>query len=157
MPSSKDTPRKPLVSTVAKARAFLAAFRATANVTKSAKAAGVDPRSHYRWLVEYPKYQEAFARAERVAAQFLLDRTIEGCTDGWLEVVYYQGVAVGAVRRFDLGGRQFLLRGLMPERFGAKVEHTGPGGGALQSRVEVVFVDAPQREPARLVEMPAKA
>jgi|HubBroStandDraft_1064217.scaffolds.fasta_scaffold00168_38 hypothetical protein len=157
MPASKDTPRKPLVSTVAKARAFLAAFRATANVTKSAKAAGINPRSHYRWLKENAAYAAAYAEAEPIATRFLLDRTIEGCTDGWLEVVYYQGVAVGAVRRFDLGGRQFLLRGLMPEKFGVKVEHTGPGGGALQSRVEVVFVDAPQREPARLVEMPKTA
>jgi hypothetical protein len=152
MPAPKAKP-----STVQSARRFLAAFRRTANVTKSAKACGINCRTHYRWLETYPAYAAAFARAETVAARFLLDRTIQGCTEGWLEPVFFQGAIAGHVRRFDLGGRQFLLRGLMPERFGAKVEHTGPGGGALQSRVEVVFVDAPQREPARLVEMPKTA
>lgn len=158
------TERKPLASTAAKAKAFLEAFRRTANVTKSAKAAGIGVRTHYRWLDESESYKAAFEKAKPIAARFLLDRTIEGCTDGWEEPVFYQGepirerkyapdgkTVIGygkalTIRRFDLGGRQFLLRGLMPDVFGAKVEIGGKDGGPVSTRLEVVFVNAKPAE-----------
>jgi len=152
--SPERVPKPPLVSTVAKARAFLAAFRRTCNVTKSAKAAGIDPRCHYRWLKKYPKYQAAFERAIPIATQFLEDKTIEGCTEGWLEAVFYQGQPCGAVRRFDLGNRATLLRAWMPEKYGSKVELTGKDGGPIDSKLEVVFV---RPKPAELAVMPKPA
>jgi hypothetical protein len=136
---------KPLTSTVARARAFLASYRRTCNVTKSAKAAGVQPRQHYRWLLAYPGYAAAFGRAQPVAAQFLEDKAVEFSTDGWLEPVFYQGQACGAVRRHDVGLLQFLLRGANPEKYNRdKVEVTGKDGGPIDNRLEVVFVTAPK-------------
>ena len=136
--------KKPLDSTVAKARAFLAAYRRTCNITKSAKLAGIEPRQHYRWLEMYPKYGPAFERAKRIAAQYLEDVAIAGATEGWLEPVFFQGQPCGAIRKYDLGGRQFLLRGAMPEKYGAKVELSGKDGGAIAQRVEVVFMSGDQ-------------
>jgi hypothetical protein len=133
---------KPRTATVIKARAFLAAYRTNCNITKAAAAAGCSPRRHYVWLEKYPKYAAAFERAQVVAAGFLEAKAVEGAVEGWLEPVFYQGLACGAVRRFDLGARQFLLRGAMPEKYGRKVELTGKDGAPIESRLELVFVDA---------------
>ena len=46
----------------------------------------------------------------------------------------------GTVTRYDGGLMQFLLRGMMPERYGAKTELTGPQGAPIQAKIEVVFV-----------------
>jgi hypothetical protein len=132
---------------VIRARAFLAAYRESCNITKSAKAAGVGVRQHYRWLEKYPKYRAAFERAQVVAAQWLEDKAVEGATDGWLEPVFYQGMPVGAVRRFDLSMRQFLLRGAKPDKYRQSAELTGPGGGPIEAKLEVVFVGSPKAEP----------
>jgi hypothetical protein len=68
--------------------------------------------------------------------------------EGWLEPVYYQGSVCGDVRRFDSGLMQFLLRGMMQEKYGARQEISGPQGAPLQAKIEVVFVrpdDTPDR------------
>jgi len=134
--------RKPLLSTVAKARAFLAAYRKSANLTASARAAQIGVRNHYRWIEEYPAYAEAFTRAHLVARQFLKDKAIEFSTVGWTEPVFYQGVLCGHVKRRDSGLHQMLLRGAFPEEFGKKLEVTGKDGAAIDTRLEVVFVKA---------------
>ena len=134
--------RKPLLSTVAKARAFLAAYRKSANLTASARAAQIGVRNHYRWIEESPAYAEAFKRAHLVARQFLKDKAIEFSTVGWTEPVFYQGVLCGHVKRRDSGLHQMLLRGAFPEEFGKKLEVTGKDGAAIDTRLEVVFVKA---------------
>jgi hypothetical protein len=65
---------------------------------------------------------------------------IERAGEGWLEDVYYQGGVCGQVRRFDSGLLQFLLRGMMPEKYGSKTEISGPQGAPMQAKIEVVFV-----------------
>jgi hypothetical protein len=108
--------------TVIRARAFLKAYRVTCSVTKSAQIAGINSRRHYTWLEKYPAYRRAFERAKIQAAEALEDKVKEGAFDGWLEPIFYQGVACGAVRRFDLGGRQMLLRGAMPEKYRERID-----------------------------------
>ena len=127
-------------STAARARAFLAAYRKTCNITASAKAAGIGPRQHYRWLEKYPKYGEAFARAQVVAADHLESVAIKRASVGWQEPVFYQGKACGKVRRYDGGLMQFLLRGAKPEKY-RQVEVTGAGGAPIKATLEVVFVE----------------
>jgi hypothetical protein len=126
-------------STAARARAFLAAYRRTCNITSSAKAAGINPRQHYRWLEKYPKYAAAFESAQRVAADYLESVAIKRATTGWEEPVFYQGEECGRVRRFDGGLMQFLLRGAKPEKYRQSAEVTGPGGGPIQATLEIVF------------------
>jgi hypothetical protein len=139
--------KKPLRSTVARANAFLAAYRKTANLTASARAAGISVRAHYHWLVQYPKYQAAFERSHLVAKHFLKDKAIEYATVGHLEPVFFQGQPCGAIRRHDSGLHQMLLRGAFPEEFGRKIELSGKDGGAIQSRLEVSFVEPAGRTP----------
>lgn len=137
----------PRTGTAAKARAFLAAYRRTCNITRSAELAGIKPRQHYRWL-ENPKYAEAFKRASVVAAQWLEDKAVEGAHDGWEEPVFYQGQPCGTVRRFDLGMRQMLLRGAKPEKYRQSTELTGKDGGPIQAKLEIVFVGGKTETPA---------
>jgi len=138
-------PEKVRTGQVARARAFLAVYRRTCNITAAARAAKINPRRHYRWLAKYPKYAEAFERAKIVAGDFLESAAVERATAGWLEPVFYQGQKCGSVRRFDGGLMQFLLRGAKPEKYKNSAELTGPNGGPIQATLEVVFVkpDAP--------------
>ena len=129
--------------TVARAQAFLAAYRRTCNITAAAKAAKIDPRAHYRWLKRYPKYAAAFESAKTVAADYLESVAIRRATKGWEEPVFYQGAQCGRVRRYDGGLLQFLLRGAKPEKYKASAEVTGPGGGPIQATLEIVFRGTP--------------
>jgi hypothetical protein len=115
----------------AKARAFLAAYRETASITKAAAAAKIDRTMHYRWLLN-ASYKKAFEAAQEEAAQTLEDEAIRRATEGTLEPVFYQGDKCGAVRRYSDGLMQFLLRGFRPQKYAARTEISGPGGGPLE-------------------------
>jgi hypothetical protein len=132
---------------VARARAFLAAYRRTCNITRSAAAAGIGPRQHYRWLEKYPKYAEAFKRAGVVAGDYLESMAVQRATVGWEEPVFYQGEECGRVRRFDGGLMQFLLRGAKPEKYKQSTEVTGANGGPIQAKLELVFRTPPPAIP----------
>lgn len=71
--------------------AFIAAFRACANISKSADAVRIDRCLHYRWLRDDPEYTAAFQQAVTEASQFLEDQAVERATEGWQEPVIYQG------------------------------------------------------------------
>lgn len=62
----------------------------------------------------------------------LEDKAIARVRDGTIEKVFYQGDECGERRVYDSGLMQFLLRGLKPERYGRKVELSGPDGGPVQ-------------------------
>ncbi len=130
----------------ANARAFIAAYRQTGSITKAAAAAKVDRTNHNRWLKHMPGYKEAFARAQDDAAQTLEDEAVRRATEGTLEPVFYQGLKVGAVRRYSDGLMQFLLRGFRPQKYSAKAEITGANGGPIETAIQVRFVDAQPTE-----------
>jgi hypothetical protein len=120
---------------VSKRKAFLAAFRTTASVTKAAEAAGIDRQLHYRWLLE-PAYQKAFESARAEAAQLLEDEAVRRAHEGVLQPVFYKGKPCGATREYSDQLLMFLLRALQPQRFrdNATVEHTGKDGGPIVTR-----------------------
>lgn len=134
-----SAPESEQARTKAKARAFLAAYRKTCNITASAKAAGIGPRQHYRWLETSPGYKAAFAAAQVEAADYLESVAVRRATTGWEEPIFYQGAECGRVRRFDGGLLQFLLRGAKPEKYKQSTEVTGAGGGPIEAKLEIVF------------------
>lgn len=121
----------PQSKTKIKAEAFLAAYRLTASITKAAAAAEVERTAHYRWLAN-ESYAALFAKAQEQAAGVLEDEAVRRATEGVLEPVYYQGLKVGAVRRYSDGMMQFLLRGFKPEKYAARTEITGADGGPIE-------------------------
>ena len=120
------------------ARAFLAAYKLTADITAAAAAAKIDRSNHYSWLKQSEKYRAAFDRARIEVADAIEAAAIRRARDGVLEPVFYQGIKCGAIRRYPEGTAMFILRGLKPEVYGQKAEITGAGGQAI--RVEVEFV-----------------
>jgi hypothetical protein len=126
---------------------FLTAYADHFSVTRAAEVANIGRTSHHRWLRKNEKYAEAFAKRRSLAGQFLEAEAIARAGDGWDEPVYYQGEVCGHVRRFDSGLMQFLLRGMMPEKYGARTEISGPQGTPVQAKIEVVFVK-PDDKPA---------
>lgn len=127
-------------STYERQRDFLVAYASTFNVERAAELAGVDRGTHYKWCRKDPGYAAAFKKRREEAGSFLEAEAIQRAGEGYLEPVFYQGSECGQVRRFDSGLLQFLLRGMMPEKYGAKTEISGPEGAPLQAKIEVVFV-----------------
>ena len=125
--------------------AFLAEYRKTGNIMRSAERIGVSADSHYQWLKKFPTYREAFHDAKYRASEYLECVAIERASEGWLEPVYYQGTQCGEVRKYSDGLMHLLLRGMMPEKYGYnKTEITGPAGGPIETRITVTYVDPPE-------------
>ena len=95
-----------------KQRAFLAAFAVIGNVTGAAIAAGIHRRSHGNWL-RHPEYAEAFEDARQHSADHLE------------EVARARAVQGSDVLLI------FLLKGLRPEIYRERFEHSGPRGGPV--------------------------
>jgi hypothetical protein len=141
MPRKKKAPEKPKRTTVEKARDLLRAYAECCNIREACKRSGVNRSTHYAWLARYPKYAESFKKTQAWAAEYLEAVAVERASKGWLEPVHYQGAVCGHVRRFDGGLMQFLLRGMMPEKYAvSRQEISGPQGAPIQAKVEIVFV-----------------
>jgi hypothetical protein len=122
-------------------RAFLNAFEDSGCIRHAAKAVGLTRQIHYKWLKCDPDYQAAFKESQRAAADYLESVAVERATTGWLEPVHYKGKVCGHVRRYDGGLLQFLLLGMMPERYGAQRHELSAPQTPSQSKIEVVFVN----------------
>lgn len=79
---------------VSRKPAFLAAFRTTCRVTQAAKAVGIDPTLHYKWLLEDPEYRVAFLQTRDQAAQILEDEAVRRAHEGVKKPMYYRGKPV---------------------------------------------------------------
>src|SRR5262245_4589902 len=114
-----------------KKRAFLVAFAETGQLKRSCLAAKIPHSLHYYWMNTDPDYVEAFAQAERIAAQTLEEEAIRRARDGVKRTIYYQGEPVGEELTFSDTLLIFLMKGAMPEKYGEKHELTGKGGAPL--------------------------
>ncbi len=120
----------------AKARAFLAAFRVSGNVTLAAAAVPMEKTLHYRWLKSTPLYARDFAIAETEFGDVLEAAAVARAKDGILEAVFYQGQPCGAIRKYSDGLMIALLKRFKPEKYAARLnaELSGPGGGPISVR-----------------------
>jgi hypothetical protein len=75
-------------------RAFLAAYRITASITRAAKAADIKREAHYRQLERSPGYRAAFEAATLVAGDSLEDEAVRRAKDGVLKPLMYHGKLV---------------------------------------------------------------
>ncbi len=107
-------------------RAFLAAFRETANVRRACEVAKVGRSSHYRWLKEDLEYREAFDLAKECAADLIEAEAYRRAVTGWDEPAgWYKGQAGGMVRKYSDVLLIFLLKGIRPEKYRERVELRG--------------------------------
>lgn len=141
------------------ARAFLAAFSRSGNITAAAEDAGITRQSHYDWIEaddarsEYDPadpssepgpYRTAFEAATDEAADRLEMEARRRAEEGWREPVFQGGALVGHKRKYSDRLLLALLEAHHP-RFGKHVKHTVEGEltmnvrdarQALQQKVE---------------------
>jgi|ERR1017187_7984640 hypothetical protein len=158
----------------ARMRAFLAAYRLTASVTKAAKAAGIGREAHYRALERSPGYKAAFEQAALIAADAIEDEAIRRAREGVLKPLFYHGELVYMPQdpgdpkcktQVPVFEREYsdtlllaLLRAKKPGEYRDRLsaELTGKDGGPIDTRLEIVFVDAPS-DASRIPEDPPPA
>ncbi len=110
-----------------KKRAFLRAYSETGNKTLAAKLAGINRSAIYQpgWRDD-PEFQEALARAKRMAVDVLEDEVHRRAVEGWEEPVgWYKGKAGGTVRRFSDTLLIFRLKGELPQKYAEKLQLSG--------------------------------
>lgn len=129
-----------------RARAFLAAYKLTGHIGKAAKAAGITRGAHYRRRKTDPAYKAAFDAAEEEATGLLVDEAIRRAVHGTRKPVYYQGRRVGYVLEYSDGLLIRLLEARLPREFRRTHELTGPNGGPIEGKLEVIFVSPPKSD-----------
>jgi len=106
---------------------FLANFALTGNVQEAAQAAGIGRRTHYDWLKSDPAYEQAYQVASEDAADRMEREAYRRAVEGTDKPVYQGGHLVGTVREYSDVLLIFLLKGIRPEKFRERVEHSGKG------------------------------
>lgn len=117
-------------------QAFLAAYRETGNVRRACEAAGVGRSSHYRWLTEEEGYRTSFQDAQDDAVDLLEEEARRRAVEGVEEPVgWYQGSPGGTVLKYSDTLLMFLLKGIRPEKYRERVEHSGDAGAPIAIHV----------------------
>ena len=153
--------------------AFLAALRITPSITVAAKCAGIDRSAHYRRLERDEAYKAAFEAALKIGVDSLEAEAIRRAHYGVRKPVMYHGkpVRVPIDPAKPRGKKEILyeveysdtlllalLKAKKPDEYRDRVsaELTGKGGGPIDTRLEIVFVDAPS-DASRIPEDPPPA
>lgn len=124
----------PQVAHIARAREiFLKELRETANVSASARAAGVARRTVYVWRYADPEFAEAWADAELEAADTLEREAWRRAVEGVDEPVFHLGQKCGQIRRYSDRMLEILLKGHKPEKFVERRILTGANGGPIET------------------------
>lgn len=112
--------------TADKKAAFLAALAETYTVTHAADAAGISRKTAYEWRKEDGDFAAAWDAAQ--------ERAVDA-----LEQSVYQKAMAG-----DVTLSIFMLKGMRPVKYrdNARIEHSGPGGGAIPLAVAGLPEDA---------------
>jgi hypothetical protein len=116
-----------------KKRALLLAYVETGRLREACRAACVDTHLHYYWKRTDPAYAAAYEEAQQIAGEWLEEEAIRRA-HGWEETRYtLHGIPYTVTKHSDLL-LIFLLKGLMPKKYGDKIAHTGKDEGPIDVR-----------------------
>lgn len=121
--------------------AFLEHLRETANVSSSARSAGVARQVAYKERDNSEAFRGAWDDAIEEGLDYLEGEARRRAYEGTLRPVYQKGEKVGEIREYSDTLTIFLLKGGRPEKYAERVkqEHTGKGGGPIET-IEVASV-----------------
>ena len=94
-----------------------------------------------------PTFNKLYAEAKEDAIDRLQREGHRRATLGVDEPVYQGGKRVGFIRRYSDRLLEVLLRGLRPEVFRERHEHTGKGGGPIAAQPILVSYDQNMKPP----------
>lgn len=142
----------------AKVAAVLADIADGESLRAAAVKAGTKPSTFLLWVDNDPLLAEQYARAKASGMECRADEILE-IADETTVVAMHEGkevtLAMDSVaiqrNRLRVDSRKWLLSKLAPKRYGEKIvqEHTGPGGGPIQTR-ELSLADRAARIAALL-------
>lgn len=138
--------------------AFLAAYAELGNVSAAAKSAEIARRTHYQWLKNDGQYAQDFAEAHANACESLEAEARRRAVEGYEEPVFHKGEVCGTVQKYSDTLLIFLMKGAMPEKYRERMEHSGPGGGAIPfSHSDAINTALDDAERLELLELRALA
>jgi len=144
--------------TAAKRSAFLSALTVDANVTKAAAQTGISRQEWYRERGENPAFAAAWEEAVAIGVEALEDEARRRAIDGVEVPVFYQGEAVGAVRKYSDTLLIFLMKAHLPKKYADRQEITGVGGGPIQTEdLTELDDDERARRIAAILELAARS
>ena len=121
---------------------FLEALAQTANLTTSARAAGVTRENVYQARRRSPEFEAQCRNAVEQAVDLLEREARRRAFEGVLEPVYHKGEVVGHIRKYSDGLLTFLLKAHRPTKYrdNVNVQHSGELDDRRTSRIELVVV-----------------
>jgi hypothetical protein len=114
---------------------FLEALAAIGNVSRAMKAAKIPRRTLYDWRRNDNEFAVAWEQALEESAGVLESEAHRRAVDGTLRPVYQGGKRVGSIREYSDTLLIFLMKGLMPQKYRERFEHSGEGGGPMVMEV----------------------
>jgi hypothetical protein len=111
--------------TGARKAALVAALRESGNISYACEAAGVDRRTHYRWISIDHVYAAEVADALTEAGDKFQYEARNRAIVGWDEPLHQQGMLVGVIRRKSDAPQALLLRGAIFETYGNRGKVSG--------------------------------
>ena len=142
------TKRKTPCDTVRTAKvrdAFLAGLEDGMTIAAASKAVGAGRRTMYDWREADTDFAAAWDDAYETGTDVLEDEAKRRAVDGVQEPVIYQGKLSMTkddkgndipltVRKYSDTMLIFMLKGRRPEKFKDRHEHTGKGGGPIETK-----------------------
>lgn len=142
---------KPTKESIAQVRAerkrakFLETLAQSGKVAFSARAAGFkDAMQLYHYRRDHEEFAKAWAEAENVAADLLVDEAHRRAVEGIDVPVHYKGEVVGYTKEYSDQLLMCLLRAKRPDQFGNNVQVSGAISHAIG--VAILPMRAPSME-----------
>lgn len=117
---------------------FLEAIRQVGFISHAAKRAGIERRSHYRWLDESPAYAEAFEDANCEFDDRLRAEAVRRAVKGVNRTIYYKGQPCGQETEYSDRLLEVILKARCTE---FREKHDVSGGG--RPPVQVLAIEYP--------------
>lgn len=111
--------------------AFLRAFSANGNVSRSCREAKVGRRTLYTWLEQDARFKRLYNEALEMAVDELEEEARRRAVDGVTRPIYQGGEHVGDVQEYSDTLLCLLLKGRKPEVYRERREYTGKDGSPL--------------------------
>ena len=104
---------------------FIEVVRTTCNVSEATRSIGMARRSLYDARDRDNEFAQLWDEAVEEATDALEREAWRRAVEGWDEPVFYQGKAVGAVRKYSDRMLELLLKGHKPQKYRERHEVTG--------------------------------
>jgi hypothetical protein len=120
-------------------KAFLEQFAEYGNITTAARVAGVARRTIYGWQEQDDEFAAAFREAEITATEVLESEARRRAVEGVVTITpnYHRGALLSETIETKYSDTLliFLLKARAPDKYRERtaIEHSGPGGGAIQT------------------------